>query len=291
MKLTTRMVSVRGKGPQTLNEENRSVEFAAATEIPARVWDWDRGLVDEILIMGGVALPGNKQVPFLDSHNRNTVDDMLGSMRDFRAEGGELVGRAYFSKRQKAVDAWSDVREGITDVSVGYEVTEATWVPDGEKAVIGGREYSGPVKVSTRWNLREVSLTPIGADTAAKVRSEPVPVAGKIDSEPTPPVQPVPTPTGAGQEIKQEETPMAEIDKPQTPPTPPAPPNIEEIKRPPCEEQRHQRDHEACVPLVRMPAQTSSERTTVEQAIRAVHAEIAKTMKPVPRPHEGGHRQ
>jgi phage major head subunit gpT-like protein len=57
-------------------------------------------------------------------------------------------------------------------MSVGYRVLESTWVPDGERAVIQGREYTGPVKVATRWELKEVSLTPIGADSLAKVRAE-----------------------------------------------------------------------------------------------------------------------
>ena len=58
----------------------------------------------------------------------------------------------------------------ITDGSVGYAVTRAIWVPDGTEAAINGKIYQGPLKVSTEWSLKEFSITPIGADTLAKVR-------------------------------------------------------------------------------------------------------------------------
>jgi len=38
--------------------------------------------------------------------------------------------------------------------------------------MIDGKEYEGPLKVSTRWALKELSLAPIGADPLAKARAE-----------------------------------------------------------------------------------------------------------------------
>ena len=206
-KITTRAIAPR---PSTIREEDRSVEFVISSEVPARVFDFDRmDIVDEVLLQSGLRLPSNKQVPFQDSHSRESVSDVLGSFRDIRREGDQSVGRAYFSRKQKAFDAYQDVRDGhITDVSVGYVVTKATWVPDGQRAMIEGREYVGPVKVSQEWLLREVSLVAIGADQYAKVRSE---------------AQPQQEQQSNGQqavtEIQQEETPMSE---PNTPVTPPA---------------------------------------------------------------------
>jgi len=161
--------------PKTIREDDRSVEFIAATERPVRVADYDRmEMIDEVLLMSGMALPANGQTPFLDNHERFSVCDVLGSMRQFRPENAQLLGRAFFSRKQKAVEAFQDVRDGhLTDVSVGYKVTESVWIPEGQRQVVNGVNYAGPLKVATRWELREVSLTPIGADPDAKARGEP----------------------------------------------------------------------------------------------------------------------
>lgn len=200
--------------PETIREEDRSVEFVAATEVPAQVMDYDRWeFVDEILLMDGVDIPENKQVPFLDSHDRESVDAVLGSMRDFRVEDGQLIGRAYFSKREKAQAAFEDVKDGhITDVSVGYRVTDSVFVPLDEKAVINGREFDGPVKVTKNWSLKEVSLTPIGADPYAKARGATRPE----NKEPT--MDDSRKAQAREEDItenKQEEIPMSETKKPE----------------------------------------------------------------------------
>ncbi len=87
-----------------------------------------------------------------------------------------------FSSVREGREAATKVVEGhVTDVSVGYEVKESYWVPDGERQIINGKEYTGPLKVSTRWEVRELSLVPIGADDLAKVRSM---AAGPAGSNP-----------------------------------------------------------------------------------------------------------
>lgn len=163
--------------PGTFDEKARAVRFVATTEQPATVWDWDRwDFVKEILMRDGMVLPATGQVPLLDTHSRASVADVLGSAADFQDCLVEnLAGKdclVSFSSVQEGQDAATKVREGhITDVSVGYLVTESYWVPEGEKQIINGKTYEGPVKVSTKWELREISLVPIGADNLAKVRS------------------------------------------------------------------------------------------------------------------------
>ena len=44
-------------------------------------------------------------------------------------------------------------------------------IPEGTEAAVKGRTFAGPLKVSYEWTLKEFSITPIGADTLAKVRS------------------------------------------------------------------------------------------------------------------------
>jgi len=176
-KMQTRKVSriaYRSLSPKSLDEEARSVEFIASTENPVSVFDWNSwGAIDEILLMSGCNLPKSGTVPFLDSHSRYSIKDVVGSFKDFRMENGELLGRAYFSTVQEAEKAFTLVREGhLTDVSVGYEINEYHTVKEDEVYEHEGSKYIGPLRLVTSWELFEVSLCPIGADPNAKARNK-----------------------------------------------------------------------------------------------------------------------
>jgi hypothetical protein len=170
MKLTTRKMPLSG-GPQTMNIEARQVHVVMATENPVRVYDWERGIVNEVLLMSGASYPA--QVPLLDSHDRGSVETVLGSVSGITVQGPELVGLVEFSAVLRAQDAMTKVQEGhLTDFSVGYAVEESVWIPEGQSQTVDGRNFQGPVKVATKWTVKELSITPIGADSQAKARSE-----------------------------------------------------------------------------------------------------------------------
>lgn len=205
--MTEKMYSRAGSAaPKSTNDAERSVEFIAATESPVPMMDWTRGVVDEILLVDGCEIPANGQVPLLDSHERSSVDYQLGSFRDFKKSSPDLLGRAYFSRKQKAFDCFRDVADGhITDVSVGYEVKEAIYADPGQAVSYQGKSYKAgenTLKVTTKWALKEVSITPIGADVKAKSRSEethqdekPPENTGQISQEENPmPIEPVAPP-------------------------------------------------------------------------------------------------
>lgn len=171
--LTYRTLSIRQDGPGTIDTENRSVEVIGATEDPVEVFDYERyAIVPEILLMSGCQIPATRQVPLLDTHMRYESKDVLGSYRDMRVEGGNLLGRAYFSKAEEAEGTWTRIQEGhLTDFSVGYRANESIWIPENEKQTVAGREFSGPLRVTTKWTPKELSVCPIGADQRAKARS------------------------------------------------------------------------------------------------------------------------
>lgn len=154
----------------SIDLEGRSIEATIATENPVLMPDWHRmEMVPEILRADGAVLPPNGTVPLLDSHNRNRVSDQLGSARQMAVDGTDIGARLHFSEAHQ--NEWTKVREGhVTDVSVGYEILQKQFVPRGETKTIKGREYSGPANVVTKWRPREVSLTPIGADSLCKLR-------------------------------------------------------------------------------------------------------------------------
>ncbi len=159
--------------PLTLDREARSVDVTAATETPSMVFDYDRWEpVPEVLLMSGVRLPRNRQIPLLDSHNRWSSSDVLGSGRNLRVEGQNLVATTVFSTVERAEEAFTKMEEGhLTDFSVGYRVNKFVWVPEKQSQVINGKSYTGPLKVVTDWTVKELSITPIGADEQAKARS------------------------------------------------------------------------------------------------------------------------
>ena len=167
--LSCRLLEVRAS---SLNEADRTIEAVISTESPVPMRDWQRmEMIPEVLLSSGAQFPKSRQVPFLDSHNRASVKDQLGSARNIVVESSRLAATLQFSKKTNAEDAWNDVRDGhVTDVSAGYEILKRVFVPTGESKTIGGRSFDGPVNVVTKWRLREVSLTPIGADAQAKLR-------------------------------------------------------------------------------------------------------------------------
>jgi len=151
--------------------------WALTSEMPAVVFDWDRwDFVEEVLLMDGMMVPAIGQVPLLDSHNRNSVDDVLGHVRDFsESTAGQYAardGKVFFAADEKSQRTEQKVVDRhLLDGSVGYQVNKAVWIPEGTEAAVGGRVFQGPLKVSYSWLLKEFSVTPVGADVLAKVRT------------------------------------------------------------------------------------------------------------------------
>lgn len=168
--LTLGMMTVRAL---TADDDSMSVEAVLATEQPVTVYDWSEGVIDEILIAGGGRFA--ETIPFLRCHKRESLEDVIGSVRDVRQEGSTWVGRIFFATEdENAIAAWSKVLEGhLTDVSIGYAATDFEDIRPGETRTIGTRTYTASdrtLRISHRWIAKEVSLVPIGADSAAKFR-------------------------------------------------------------------------------------------------------------------------
>ncbi len=170
-----RPITSRGEGDS--GGDNYAFNWVLATEQPVMVFDWERwDFVEEILLMDGMILPANNQVSLLDCHTRSSVDDVLGSVTGFQEAMVDaykaVEGMVAFAADEKSQNTRQKVKDGhLTDGSVGYGVEKSVWIPEGESAVIKGRTFEGPVKVSYLWHLKEFSATPIGADALAKVRA------------------------------------------------------------------------------------------------------------------------
>lgn len=181
----------------TWHAETRSVEAVIATERTVTMFDWfNSNFYDEVLRADG--LVPTEQVPLLNSHARWSVDDVVGSVRDIRRDGEQIVARLTLADVASNGETIEKVRQGhLTDVSAGYRNLEFTIVRRGESEEIGGRKYTAdkrPLRVVTKWELREVSLVPVGADAAAKMRAENAPLENAMETRSdAAPAAPAPT--------------------------------------------------------------------------------------------------
>lgn len=157
--------------PNTYDKAKHAVRVILATEEPVWVLDYERWeLVQEVLLMSGAQFPD--QVPLLDTHDRSTIESVLGSLTDFVTQGTQLEALMTFTSVDEGVKAETKVAEGhVRDLSAGYQRKESVWIEKDTKATVNGREFTGPLRVTTSWTLKEGSLTPIGADAKSKVRS------------------------------------------------------------------------------------------------------------------------
>lgn len=140
--------------PEEVNREERSVPMILATETPVQVYDFERmEVIDEIIRLDGMDVP--KQVPMVDSHGRESVKNVLGSIRDFQVRDGQLIGRAYFAADEVSRATFEKYADGhLTDFSVGARTLN--------------REFKGRTKTITRSKLIEGSAVVVGADREAK---------------------------------------------------------------------------------------------------------------------------
>jgi hypothetical protein len=169
--MITRSLRIRAS---TADDAKRTVQVTLATEAPVRVWDWELGIVDEVLRMDGVELPD--QVPMLADHESRDIEAIRGSLRGLRVEDELLNCAAHFASDEDATRAWQKVRDGhLTDLSVGYEILQrGPMIPPGQTATVAGRSYTAgavPLVITLRWRPFEGSLVPVGADQASKVRA------------------------------------------------------------------------------------------------------------------------
>jgi hypothetical protein len=153
----------------SLNAEARTVEAVISTDQAVEMWG-----TKEILTAGGMTIRGGKDsIVILDSHNRGKATDALGRASGISQEGNAIVATLKFGKSENAEEIFRMVVDGtLTDVSIGYSIKEETFVREGESLLIDGQRYEGPAYIATAWELSEVSIVPIGADTNATLRQE-----------------------------------------------------------------------------------------------------------------------
>jgi hypothetical protein len=161
--------------PTTIDDKTRSVEVVGATETPAEVWDPCRFEVcEEILLMSGCQIPADNSIPLTVEHIRS-AEAVIGSYRDMKVEGDQLVGRVFFSEAPDAEPYWIKVKERhLKKFSITYPAAEreSVFIAEGQTTVVAGKAYTGPLLVTTKWTPKALGLVIFAADDRAQARSE-----------------------------------------------------------------------------------------------------------------------
>lgn len=175
--LTARELCVRSG---SVDVDARSFEAVVSTETPALVYDFRSfEIIEEVLVAKGGKFPAS--VPLLDDHSRYGALSVIGSARDFQIVDNQWVGRGFVARSAGAGDEqveaiWTRVRDGhLRAVSIGYQVLNYVDIPAGRTQKVAGKDYTASdrtLRISTEWQVRELSLTPIGADELALIRSQ-----------------------------------------------------------------------------------------------------------------------
>lgn len=173
--LVTRSLALRA---ESVDRDARTFEATVSTDQPVTVIDrrqWQ--LIDEVLVRNGGEFPAH--VPLLDAHFMYSCLSVVGSAVDFRKEGRDRwIGRGTIAQPSHEKDPveqiWIRVRDGhIRAVSIGYRPLEYVDIPPGTKQKIGGKTYQAgdrTLRITSRWRVYELSITPIGADSEALIR-------------------------------------------------------------------------------------------------------------------------
>ena len=150
-----------------------------STEQAVPMFDWNRGeFIPEVILMSGMLQRG-ETIKLLDTHNTDSVRSVLGSFVDLQVkQAGErnvphrfVDGEIRVSKTEP--DIQTKLEEGhINEMSIGYRYDddETIYLKKGERRIIEGKEYEGPINIRTKWEAQEASLVPIGADDQAQIR-------------------------------------------------------------------------------------------------------------------------
>lgn len=162
---------------QSIKADTRTVQVMWSAGARVRRYDWwDDEVFFEELDMSPDAVDMsrlNGGAPVLDTHNRYSLDGVLGVVENAWLNEGRGFADLRFSERDDVTPIWQDVQGGIIrNVSVAYEILEMREV--GRDPATGYR-----IMRAVRWQPYEISLVPIGADQEAGTRDHKPPASSE----------------------------------------------------------------------------------------------------------------
>jgi len=158
-----------GKRAQANDDDNNDGVWpvVAATDQPVKIWDYEYGYIDEVLVMEGAR--DFEKIPLLNSHGTYDLEDVLGSFFLEEKTDTKMKGNIHVSETEQTIRKKIEEKH-ITDTSIGYKVFKRVYIDENESGIFGGKEYQGPVLITNEWEPIELSLTAIGADSESKIQ-------------------------------------------------------------------------------------------------------------------------
>lgn len=157
--------------PETINEEERTVELTWTTGARVLRGFWDRYWEELSLDPKHVRMKRlNNGAPLLNQHYGST-DAVIGVVEEATLDGKRSRAKVRFAKAEDDPEAdriFRKVRDGILqNISVGYSTYKMEKVEDGADKI--------PVYRAVDWEPYELSVVAMGADDGAGFRSQPDP--------------------------------------------------------------------------------------------------------------------
>lgn len=150
------------------DQGQNTVDVIWTTGATVRRVNWMEGEFDEELVVNArsVRLDRlNLGAPFLDTHSRFALENVIGSVvkGSARIEGGKGYATIRLSTAEDAKDRVARIIEGtVSNVSVGYRIHAV------EKKE---RDGAVPLHRVIDWEPWEISAVPVPADPSSQIRS------------------------------------------------------------------------------------------------------------------------
>ncbi len=152
--------------PQTINDEQRTVDVVWYTGVDVDRYSWTEGRAYKMrLDAAGADLSLlNNGAPVCDNHWMQGVEDQKGRVDRAWVDGGLYKATLRFKRsteqtgRRPALDGlWQDIKDRIVNkFSMGVEILEASDQRNTAGALV--------LRTATKWRPFEISLAPIPAD-------------------------------------------------------------------------------------------------------------------------------
>ena len=166
---TNRETFLRFEGslsPRSVNAEERTCSVVWYTGARVERYSWSEGRYMLELSMEPDAVDISRltsgTAPLLNSHSDYSLSDVIGVIENARIENGIGYATVRFSQREEVEPIFRDVQDGILcNISMGARI-EALELLEAQ---------SGELKVyrATKWSVEELSIVPVGADSAAHI--------------------------------------------------------------------------------------------------------------------------
>lgn len=153
--------------PETVNEENRTVELTWTTGAKVLRYGFLQNYFEELAMnKENIRMQRMENgAPLLNNHRSYGLENQIGVVEKAWLDGNEGRAVVRFSNRQDVTSIYQDVKDGIIrNVSVGYQVYKYQDVSSENDKTKTYRAVD--------WEPMEISLVTIAADSNAQVRNE-----------------------------------------------------------------------------------------------------------------------